>query len=910
MTFLGTTSFAQNNKKTEGLINKLLAPGPLMLGHEKLEHTDCLTCHEPAGGIPNDGCVDCHKGVGSQVKAKKSFHGQMGKRLCVDCHKDHKGRDHISVKFDEKNFDHNRTGFELSGSHSNVDCKKCHTKKRTDKPIFKSGTRYWGTSPSCKECHADDDIHKFEGKFANKECSTCHITTEWKDVTAFDHKKETGYPLIGAHKKQACSKCHVKQGKDSVKYKFPSLESKKCLTCHEDHHKSNLSSKFRGGNCASCHNQVKWPIDNFKHEVTSFPLRGQHARNNCIDCHKSNSASSSKKFYNWTGLNKACGTCHEDFHGFAGRKPFKMASLKDCGQCHTDLGWKNQQTFNHTQQTRFPLEGKHLQNDCFQCHVTQKAKSERGRNNEPRIYHFKNLTVKSCETCHKSPHSEKFHRRFKGAKCATCHTALGWDVRKGTSGAAGGDRSFHQKTRFPLTGMHKSQSCKSCHLVNGKERYKFPNAKKGFCVNCHNTVHKKQFSPKFLGKGCGDCHTTSSFGKRKEFNHNSTDFKITGKHKPFEKNCVKCHVPTKSKLATKPPKVAHKFKFKFAKNGFCENCHSNVHKGQFSPRFIKASACSDCHSTQTFTKRKIFNHNKNTRFKLTGRHASFKNNCFKCHVKTRKMLPTKPPKVAHKFVFAGAKKGFCENCHKNEHKDMFSAKFYRKPCGECHKTTRWRHLKDFDHRKTAFPLRYKHRKVDCKECHKPTSKRFKQGTKRRKGRYKFPALESKNCAMCHTDVHKGANGKNCRKCHTEAGWENAEGFHKDFHLVGVHLTLSCDQCHVANKVLRGSSDDCRVCHSVDDPHQGFLPDCGQCHTQTVWPATTFSHDMTQFPLRGVHRLTDCKSCHGQGNFEALPSDCKGCHAQDAAAVTAPDHSGERYQPCEQCHNTFSFSGSN
>ena len=909
MSLLACTAWGQEDGvKFEGLMNKLLAPGPLMIGHEKLEHVDCLTCHEPAGGIPNDGCVECHKGIGRQVQAQKSFHGLMKGKDCISCHKDHKGRDYNAVKFDEKNFDHLRTGFKLDGSHNKVKCEKCHTETRSSKPINQGDTRWYGKTNSCNECHKDDDIHNFSGKFAKLECSECHNTTKWKGAKKFDHNRETGYALIGAHAKQKCSKCHLPQGTSSTKYKFPSIKTKKCLTCHEDHHKSKLSPKFSGGNCASCHSQNQWKISKFDHSVTSFPLRGQHARNNCIDCHKQSSGGGgSRANFKWVGLSKVCGSCHSDFHGYGGRQSFKLGSLKDCAQCHSDVGWKQNLSFSHDIQTRFPLEGSHLKNDCFQCHTTTQGKSIRGQKNELRTYHFRSLEKKSCATCHESPHSKKFHRRFKGAKCANCHTPKGWDVRSGTSGVIGGDRKFHQKTRFPLSGKHLNQPCKACHQRGGKQRYKFPNAKKGFCVNCHKTVHKKQFKPKFLAKSCGDCHTTNTFASRKGFDHKITDFQITGKHKKFEKNCIKCHVATKAKLPTKPPKTAHKFKFKFAKNGYCENCHNNVHKKQFSPSFNKKSECTDCHTTTSFKKRKSFNHNRNTRFKLTGRHADFKNNCFKCHLKTKRMLPTDPPKPAHNFIFKGAKKGFCENCHKNEHRDMFRPKFYNKPCSSCHKTSRWEKLKPFDHQKTAFALRYKHRKVNCKKCHVKTSKRFKQGRRAKKGIYKFPALKTKNCNVCHKDPHKGTNGSKCSKCHTEAGWDGADGFHKDFNLNGVHLSLGCDQCHQNSRILRGSSDDCRVCHSADDPHQGLLQECSDCHTQTTWPSTTFQHDMTQFPLRGVHRLTDCKSCHGQGVFEGLPADCSGCHAADAAGVTSPSHSTARYEPCELCHNTFTFS---
>ena len=81
-----TSSLARADEKSEkfeGLLNKLLAPGPLVLGHENLEHKDCLKCHEAGGGVPNKNCLDCHKDINAHVEAKKHFHGLMnGINLC------------------------------------------------------------------------------------------------------------------------------------------------------------------------------------------------------------------------------------------------------------------------------------------------------------------------------------------------------------------------------------------------------------------------------------------------------------------------------------------------------------------------------------------------------------------------------------------------------------------------------------------------------------------------------------------------------------------------------------------------------------------------------------------------------------------------------------------------------------
>ena len=227
-----------------------------------------------------------------------------------------------------------------------------------------------------------------------------------------------------------------------------------------------------------------------------------------------------------------------------------------------------------------------------------------------------------------------------------------------------GDRTFHQNTRFPLTGKHLKQSCDSCHLVKGKSVYKFPNAKKDFCVNCHTNVHKKQFSSKFYNKSCADCHTTNDFVKRKPFNHNSTDFKLTGRHQAIKNNCLECHVKTNRKLPTKPPKIAHKFKF--------------AGKNLVSARTVIPTSIVIClvgssirSHAETATgrligpKRKKFDHNQ-TAFRLRYKHKKVE--CNECHVPTRKRFKQGPGSRKGLFDFPELKTKNCQTCHRDPHK--------------------------------------------------------------------------------------------------------------------------------------------------------------------------------------------------------------------------------------------------
>ncbi|MFK7874053.1 MAG: multiheme c-type cytochrome [Oligoflexales bacterium] len=798
----------QKKSRFEGLLNQLLAPGPLMLGHHDLEHKDCLSCHEAGGGLPDSKCLSCHDDIGKHVNSRQHFHGRAQKK-CATCHSDHKGRQFNSALVNQRSFDHNLTGYILGGGHSRVACLECHKQKRTTKLTRKSDPRYFGQSDRCIDCHKNDDVHKFKGKYAKEDCKSCHQISSWKH-TKFDHKIVSGFSLNGSHSKLECKKCHENKSGNTT-YKWPQLAMKQCRSCHDDFHGKGLSIKFRNGKCHTCHNEIKWKILRFDHKVTDFVLKGKHKISSCKSCH----VKSKDLKKHWSGQSNQCVSCHADYHGFGKKSHPKMGSLTKCQSCHNEIGWKNRLRFNHNVQTSYPLTGMHKNKKCISCHVTVHGGKKFAKKSSLRRYKFPEMRHKSCETCHKSSHSKSFHKKFKGAKCESCHNTKSWkNIAADRSSFKG--KNFHNNTRFPLTGKHKSMNCQSCH-IRGKQRiYKFPSAKKDFCISCHKNIHKQQFH-KLKNEACSTCHTTQSFKNLKRFNHSKTDFKITGKHRRIGHRCHECHSVTKWILDSKPPRRARKFKFKWHK------------------------------------------------------------------------------------------KEYCENCHRNQHKDMFSKKFSTQPCVECHTTSNFSKRKPFKHQSTRFPLKGKHKDVDCIQCHKPTKKKFRTKPYRHKRQYILGEKFFSKCVSCHKDPHKGTRGKKCQSCHNERSWKGVDGFHKNFQLKGVHLQVSCESCHAGGRVLAGTGEQCQTCHFEDDHHQGSLPQCADCHMQTMWSSTKFQHDVhTRFSLVGKHRLLPCSSCHNAGIYKSLPMKCSTCHFQEGQAVTSPNHSSPAFQNCVQCHNTFSF----
>ncbi len=78
--------------------------------------------------------------------------------------------------------------------------------------------------------------------------------------------------------------------------------------------------------------------------------------------------------------------------------------------------------------------------------------------------------------------------------CADCHNPKGWKLEAGTY-------SFtHDKTQFPLVGMHQDVNCRLCHpsLVFSEAETE--------CVSCHTDMHYQT-----VGMECERCHTPKSW---------------------------------------------------------------------------------------------------------------------------------------------------------------------------------------------------------------------------------------------------------------------------------------------------------------------------------------------------------------------------------------------------------------
>lgn len=399
----------------------------------------------------------------------------------------------------------------------------------------------------------------------------------------------------------------------------------------------------------------------------------------------------------------------------------------------------------------------------------------------------------------------------------------------------------HSATDFKLRGSHTTVPCQGCH----DPKKKFHEAKHD-CIDCHEKVepHKGK-----LGKVCNSCHRESAWNDF-QFDHAKTDFPLEGKHKGVA--CRDCH--PQERYLSLPTK--------------CYACHKSDdnHEGRFGQK------CKKCHAPVGWAMPK-FDHDKDTKFKLTGKHKLVV--CNQCHKKDED-------------AYDKDRKKDCYSCHKfsDEHKGM-----YGKKCEDCHTTKAWDKLK-FDHDKTDFRLTGKHKDVACKDCHPGDI---------------YAKLKT-DCYVCHkhNDVHDGQQGKKCFECHSEKGWQKEVEFDHDitrFPLLGSHASLACEECHL-NSVFKEAEHNCQACHKADDIHKKRLgKQCGRCHNSTDWKAWAFDHDkQTDFKLKGSHKGIDCLSCHRieMEDEVELAKTCYSCHANE------DPHEGGFGRVCDRCHNEKSF----
>src|SRR5579859_3218222 len=85
---------------------------------------------------------------------------------------------------------------------------------------------------------------------------------------------------------------------------------------------------------------------------------------------------------------------------------------------------------------------------------------------------------------------------------------------------------------------------------------------------------------------------------------------------------------------------------------------------------------------------------------------------------------------------------------------------------------------------------------------------------------------------------------------------------------------------------------------VTNPHGPLAIPCANCHTYSSWKPIRsnpeFNHDLTGYPLRGMHQNVGCSQCHTSMVFKNVSSQCADCHADI--------HRRQFGASCSNCHS--------
>jgi hypothetical protein len=529
-----------------------------------------------------------------------------------------------------------------------------------------------------------------------------------------------------------------------------------------------------------------------------------------------------------------------------------------CDQCHATDSWKVLQAgmkFKHAQ-TGFPLQGRHVQVECRQCHATLKFSAAKDR----------------CGSCHMD-----VHRNELGAMCERCHSTESWLVPDMPQ--------RHITTRFALLGAHRLAQCRACHTNEQKHTYVGAPIE---CVSCHRTDYDATVAPPHRTSGintnCETCHSVSSPTWGRGFDHATTGFPLQGAHAAVA--CSQCHQNNVYKG------LSHD----------CYGCHAAQFTATTTPPH-RASGfgtdCVQCHPASSVTWGGKFDH-ATTGFPLQGPHAAVA--CGQCHKNN---------------VFKGLPSN-CYSCHAAEYtattKPPHQAAGFGTDCAQCHSASTAVWTAKFDHATTAFPLVGSHATAQCADCHKNNVYKGLPSTCYSCHAANYTATTTPphqasglgtDCASCHSASSATWGGK---FDHATTG----------FPLNGSHAAVPCLTCH-KNNVFKGLPSDCNSCHGTDyaktvnPPHQasGFGTDCVTCHgTGALNWAGSFNHTQTSFPLTGRHVGVACTQCHVNSVFKGLATTCVSCHQQDYNASTNPNHATSGFPTtCETCHSTSGWTPS-
>ncbi len=872
---------------------------PIYSGSHEGEWMKCTDCHDNNSDYSSFTCINCHinpetdeehNGVGGYIYENTA---------CLACH---------PTGDEDNSFDHNESGFPLTGAHITTDCIQCHS------------DGYAGTPTDCASCHTTEfnatanPDHNALG--LSSDCAACHTTQTGWSPAAFDGH-DSYYALNGAHAAIAndCAACHNGDYNNT-----PNT----CAGCHINDYNQASDPDHQAAqfptDCASCHSESTWAPSSFDHDA-HYPLTGAHQaiEDDCVACHNGD----------YDNTPNTCNGCHaQDYSATVNPDHQALGLPTDCAECHsTQPDWVPASFDIHDQY--YPLNGAHaaIANDCAACHNGDYSNTpntcfgchSEDYNNTTDPGHAAAQFPTDCTTCHSEDawapstleHDAQYFPIYSGAHegewntCTECHTnpanyaefscigchtnpetddehqGVGGYVYENTACLAchpmgDADNVFdHNTTAFPLDGAHLAANCLDCHSSGYA-------GTPTDCASCHTTEFNATANPDHnalgLSSDCAACHTTQTGWSPAAFDGHDSYYALNGAHAAIANDCAACHNGDYNNTPNT-----------------CAGCHINDYNQASDPDHQAAqfpTDCASCHSESTWAP-SSFDHDAH--YPLTGAHQAIEDDCVACHNGDYDNTPNT-----------------CNGCHAQDYSATVNpdhqALGLPTDCAECHSTQPDWVPASFGIHDQYYPLNGAHAAIanDCAACHN--------------GDY---SNTPNTCFGCHSEDYNNTTDPghaaaqfptDCTTCHSEDAWAPSTLEHDAQYFPiysGAHEGEwnTCTECHTnpANYV----EFSCIGCHTnpeTDDEHQGVggyvyeNTACLACHPMGD-ADNVFDHNTTAFPLDGAHLAANCLDCHSSG-YAGTPTDCASCHTTEFNATANPDHNALGLSSdCAACHTT-------
>ena len=475
--------------------------------------------------------------------------------------------------------------------------------------------------------------------------------------------------------------------------------------------------------------------------------------------------------------------------------------------------------------------------------------------------------------------------------CENCHTATAWRPIKAVP------EFDHNKTRYPLRGMHEKVECAQCHV-----KPVFTDVGKN-CQDCHTDIHQRK-----MGADCAQCHTVQGWNIAvQQVKDHQNRFPLLGAHAALQ--CEDCH------------KGAAVGQFQGLSTA-CISCHQADFQRATSPNHVQANfpqTCEACHTFDSWFGAAVNHAAPPINFPLTNGHANVP--CESCHVGNNFNLQIAATDCGH----AGCHLTTWQQTNNPQHSAAPNV-FPIATCSNCHNTVSWLNV-NFDHSTTGWPLLGSHQmapagKVNaCTDCHVNNN-------------YNLTSANT-DCYGCHqtawqstatvggsvpNHITAGFLTSMCSTCHDTVLWTDGKFDHSatGFPLQGPHMlpprptvtgaigpmVNACTDCHIGGNYTAGfPTTDCYGCHqsyftnaqtygaSVPNHITANYPTtCATCHTPWVtqaWLGAVFNHTWFKLP-HGKVSSNQCVDCHINANNYTKFS-CENCHTVPTAHQPGMSH---------------------